>query len=569
MRSSVNVDEIDELWRTWVEEIEVVAEKELGIWDVKEEEGKRKRSEQREERWRQNMVQWKNELRRRRDRTRGVERTEVQIRYREVRGELKRRWRRREVVKSKVNEDLERLESRDPRLYWNRLKALVGVRAKSKLPRRMKEGDGWASEERSMELWVEELGGDEQGEPEVGIFLSRGVTEIKELDQPITPGEIERVLKRVRRGRAAGEDGLFGEMLKYGGDLIILSLERVFNKIFEAGTVPKAWRRGLIVPVFKAGDKERVGNYRGITLLGVVAKVFAQILHSRLSSFLEGRQLLEPEQAGFRRGRSTVEHVLSLSELLDKRTRAGSPTYCCFMDIRKAYDTVWREGMWRRLEETGVSQKMMKMLWGWYTGVESCVLVNGRRSKWFPVEQGVRQGCVLSPLLFLVFINGLIREIREEGLGVRVGEVRVCSLFFADDLVLVAEEAGHLQHLMEVAVGYGQRWRFQYNPGKCKVMVYGKGGEEKFDVGGVRIERVDRFKYLGVWFDENLNWKVHKELVLDKARRKAYMMFGFGMRRGLSVRGALKLWRCIRPIFEYGAEVWGGGGMGRGREVTK
>ena len=178
--------------------------------------------------------------------------------------------------------------------------------------------------------------------------------------------------------------------------------------------------------------------------------------------------------------------------------------------------------------------------------------------------------CVV-PFIVIIFINGLIRELKESGAGVEVGPVFINNLFFADDVVLVARSQVGLQMLITKAERYAVRWKFKYNIDKCKVMVF--GGEEEDRriclLDGKELEEVERYKYLGVIFDERLNWKDHKKEILDKARRKAYLMFGFGISRGLSTRSCVRLWEIlVRPMLEYGAEVWGRG-LGGSRGVTE
>jgi len=224
----------------------------------------------------------------------------------------------------------------------------------------------------------------------VGLGVGAGCQAVKmeELNMDIGVGEVQAALRKISRGKAAGVDGIYGEMLKYGGDWMIASLWKLFNMVFSSGCVPGDWRRGLIVPVPKGGDRRVVSNYRGITLLSVVGKVFTQIVQQRLSRWFEERGLLEPEQAGFRRGRSTVEHIFSLAEVVRRQKAGNRETYCCFLDIRKAYDTVWREGLWKRLEEAGVRGRLFNMIVGLYERVESCVVIGDQMSEWFDWDGG-------------------------------------------------------------------------------------------------------------------------------------------------------------------------------------
>ena len=325
-----------------------------------------------------------------------------------------------------------------------------------------------------------------------------------------------------------------------------VSLCYLYNVVFDSHTVPQDWRNGLIVPLFKEGDREVANNYRGITLLSIVGKLFASILEKRLSKWCEGNRIFEQEQAGFRPGRTTVHQIFTLLEVIKKRKNKHRSTYCCFLDIRKAYDTVWREGLWKKLEAIGVHEKLMKVIVNTYTNVKSRVIVNDKLSDWFDIGIGLRQGCVLSPLLFLIFINDLIRELNDSNLGVDIGEGKLSNLAFADDIALVANSARDLQKLVKIAERYARKWNFAFNTKKCKVLVFNhKGAQPTVTLDNDRLDVVREYKYLGVRFDEKLNWKTHKAYVLAKAKKRAYTIFGFKVNKLLPVKVCVNLWEVL------------------------
>src|SRR3954467_11060726 len=163
-----------------------------------------------------------------------------------------------------------------------------------------------------------------------------------------------------------------------------------------------------------------------------------------------------------------------------------------------------------------------------YEEVKSCVIINNAPSNWFGIDVGLRQGCVLSPILFLIDLNDLLRELKDAGLGVVVSETQVSNLAFADDIALLANTKEDLQALLKIAEKYAQTWKFAFNTKKCKVMVFNRvGANPDTFLEGDRLEVVKAYKYLGVWFDTNLTWQLHKTTILAKAKRRAYTMMGF------------------------------------------
>ena len=145
---------------------------------------------------------------------------------------------------------------------------------------------------------------------------------------------------------------------------MIRLLHKLIQVVWSEELVPPKWREGLIVNLFKKGDKEDPGNYRGITLLSVVGKVFCKIVSDRLVWHLESGGVLHEGQAGFRAKRSCVDNIYVLSELVQGRLREGKKTYAFFLDVQKAYDTVWRNGHWVKMWELGVRGNMWRVIQG-------------------------------------------------------------------------------------------------------------------------------------------------------------------------------------------------------------
>ena len=334
------------------------------------------------------------------------------------------------------------------------------------------------------------------------------------------------------------------------------------NIAWSTEKVPREWMQGLVFPLYKDGDDRDLLNYRGITLLSIVAKVYCSVFAERLLSFAEreGAGIVE-EQGGFRPRRGTDDQLFVLTETL--RLRTGKVTYAGFIDVKKAYDTVWRIGLWKRLWEEGVRGKMWRVVKGMYHIVESAVLVGEESTEWFELQAGVRQGCVMSPILFSLFINGLARELKEQGQGVDIGGRRVQMLLYADDIVLLAETPGDLQRMLQVVSEYSQKWRFRVNPkkGKSEVMVFGrkKKTAQKWMLAGKQIGETSVYKYLGVELCKGLNFKLFKDRKVKEARQRMMRVWAMGMRGGqMPVKQCVNVWKTlVRPVLEYGAAVIG------------
>jgi hypothetical protein len=377
----------------------------------------------------------------------------------------------------------------------------------------------------------------------------------RHMNRPLDLEEVRVALRNMKGGKATGTDGITIEMLREGEEQCIQALWEVFNAVWLVEEFPDEWTLGVINPIPKGslvGKAKLIPlNYRGITLLNVVPKLFTSIIHERLRDFCELQGVLSEEQAGFRKFRSTVDQIFILYEVT--KGRFPAKTFCCFLDIEKAYDKTWRDGLWYQLAAKGIVGKMWRMLRNMYRRVKSCVKVNSRLTEFFDIFIGLRQGCKLSPLLFDIFIDGLVDEVKRTGKGVRYGDVIIGILVFADDIALLAENRLDLELLIEVVCEYSRKWRFQFGLDKSAVVIFEDNRTLQLFVykdckivctcgrhwrlGEGFIKEVEVYKYLGIEFNKRCTFSDLKARLADKARKnRAYIGAMTRAKGGLSVK---------------------------------
>ena len=612
-------DRIEWLWKEWLSAHDEVAERGVGSRTKKRQTKKPKIGHK--DAQVQELAKKKNKLRKLLASKQGEARMTVWKVYNKVKTELRKRIRHLKNSQDKLwNKTLEQLDVKDPKEFWRRIKAIAGLeKSDQKLPTEMKRGTTLFGGTEAEQVWKEsfqKLGQvQEANDPRfdnefwqetqalVAHWSQDRTSMTSELDDKISLEEVDKAIKLLRRGKAAGVDGAVNEILKYAGPEMTRSIWVLFNMLFEEEQVPQDWTRGLVVPIYKDGDKHIADNYRGITLLSVVGKLYTVVLNTRLSRWCERNQILVDEQAGFREGRSTSDQLFILREAVQDRSRRKKDTYCCFLDIKKAYDTVFREGLWRRLWEVGVKGKMWRVLKNIYSKVESSVVVNAKRGEWFELHTGVRQGCILSPTLFAIFIDGLARAVKARNLGAEVGPqmgprksqrlakkkygsqeqcsnmihrnnmVHVSLLLFADDIVLVTSSGEHLQDMLDTVHQYSRKYRFEFNAKKSNVMVFESSKQrgkvvKPMRLGECVLEQKTSYKYLGLDIDQGWKWHQTKARMLEKARKRVTTVCALGLRRqSISVKAAVRSWEAlVLPLLEYGCEIWG---EGKWREADK
>lgn len=268
------------------------------------------------------------------------------------------------------------------------------------------------------------------------------------LNRDITVEEVKKVIEKTKTYKAVGVDGLSNEVLK--SPKLLSILHRLFKTCFRSAIIPSVWYKSIIKPIPKSAQADpRVPlNYRGISLPSTVYKVFSSILNNRLSEFIEVNNILVDEQNGFRKNRACIDHIYVLSSVVRARLHEGKSTFACFVDFKKAFDWIHRDLLEYKLMKYGINGNFYNAIRALYKSPEACVQVNNLRTGWFPTPFGLKQGDVLSPTLFALYVNDLAQDIKRANSGIDIGAFNLSILLYADDIVLIAEEESKLQNML-------------------------------------------------------------------------------------------------------------------------
>jgi len=396
-------------------------------------------------------------------------------------------------------------------------------------------------------------------------------------DDPPSIEEITDAVKRAKNHKACGVDRIYAEQLKAGSEVLVPWLKRVFDVVWASGQVPKDWTLAELVPLFKKHDMSIPDNFRGITLLSVPGKVFAYVLLGRLQGWAE-HQLLEC-QCGFRPGRGCGDALFVIRGILERAWEANVPLYICFIDLAKAYDSVDRETAWKVLECKGVSPKLVQMLRGLHSDTTCVVRAFDGTSEPFQIHTGFKQGCVLAPTLFNIFIDTIARQILriiEGHSGIKLiykidGQLRISKnpdlsmiiwiLMYADDIALFSDNAESLEVAAQEVHQKMKQWGMPLGVKKCKVLVVSKSDDVPQPVivlDGEQLEVVKKFEYLGSMFthDNNLDTEISHRI------SRAAMAFAslrgtlWGDRR-ISLHTKVRIFNAVvMSSLLYGSESW-------------
>lgn len=371
------------------------------------------------------------------------------------------------------------------------------------------------------------------------------------VDAEFTMEELDSAIARAKNNKAPGPDSIQNEFIKnlpFNWKLYVLCL---LNKVLREEIMPNNWFSTLITLIHKKGDKMDHQNYRGIALVNHIAKLLTSMINARLSKRVEDNVIVPEAQAGFRPGRGCLDNLFSLVAALNCRLRQKKATqFLLFVDFKRAFDTVSHKLLWQKLFEVGPSAKMVRLLKNIYSTAHLKLQVNGQLSKEFKINEGVLQGELLSPLLFIIFIADLEKFLREndcEGTNID-GYMDILLLLYADDLVIMASSEADLQSKIDLLNKYCKQNQLQVNTAKTKVLVCRRGGklpgDPHFFYGNNELEITNKYDYLGL----KISTTGFSRTTANEAILKAKMAVNAA--HPLLIRSRTDSYDCITKIFD-------------------
>ena len=308
-------------------------------------------------------------------------------------------------------------------------------------------------------------------------------------------------------------------MIKICDKSLLKPLIILFENSIKSSCYPDIWKKSNVIPAHKKNDKRLVNNYRPISLLPIFGKIFEKITFNRIYNFLLKEELLNPNQFGFRPSDSCINQLLAITHEIFEAFDCN-PTLevrSVFLDISKAFDKVWHEGLLYKLRSMGISGDLYKLLENYLSGRLQRVVLNGQTSSWRPVLAGVPQGSILGPLLCLIYINDLPNELKSN------------AKLFADDTSLFTivkdenESANILNNDLSLISKWAFNWKMLFNPDPSKpaqeVLFSRKKKAQSHPIislNNIQVEKSSNQKHLGLILVEKLNFKQHIDTAISK-----------------------------------------------------
>ena len=377
-------------------------------------------------------------------------------------------------------------------------------------------------------------------------------------DLDISDEKILRIIRSINPNKAHGWDEISGRMVKMCDWTLVLPLKLIFNDCLAHGIFPDVWKRANVVPVHKKNSKNLKENYRPISLLPLFGKIFEKLIYDTVYEHLNSNELLDPNQSGFRPGDSTINQLISIVHTISEAFDCN-PTLevrSVYLDISKAFDRVWHEGLIFKLRRCGVTGQLLSLICNFLADRKQRTVLNGKTSGWGEISAGVPQGSILGPLFFLVYINDLTDNL-------------ICNVkLFADDTSLFTivrdpvSAAMDLNHDLNLIRQWANKWKMSFNPDPTKQAVELTFSRKKkppdhppvlFNENP--ISKTEEHKHLGLLLDSKLSFNGHIKSLISRARR------GIGMIKYLSnylprntLNDLYKLY--VRPHLDYGDVIY-------------
>jgi hypothetical protein len=323
---------------------------------------------------------------------------------------------------------------------------------------------------------------------------------------------VQKCIDQLKKGKAAGIDGLTAEHISLAHPILAVHLSLLFNILLVHNLVPDAFGHGVIIPLLKNPDGNQFvsDNYRGITLSPVISKLFEMVLIRLYDKRLASDTL----QFGFKQNSSCKHALFTLRTVIDHYVKDGSTVNICALDISKAFDRVDHFALLQLLIDRQLPRNFIGVLLDWFTKCAVCVRWGGALSYWFRIFAGVRQGGVLSPILFAVYMDVLIVRLKQSGLGCKILDSFYGCLLYADDILLLSHSVNAMRQMLLVCEQFAVEFDVKFNSSKSVALRIGNRYNAQcapFILAGEQLKYVKSVKYLGIYLVASSHFKTSVE----------------------------------------------------------
>ncbi|KAI5715753.1 hypothetical protein M8J77_021854 [Diaphorina citri] len=368
----------------------------------------------------------------------------------------------------------------------------------------------------------------------------------------ILESEVRYAIDKLKDRKAGGIDGIINEEIKAGGTTMVKELRKIFNTCLNLKVVPKIWLKAILILLYKKGDKHDLKNYRPLSMLCVMYKLFMSIITRRIDDQLELEQTIE--QTGFRRNYSTCDNILTIKQLIHQAEAYNFEVLILFLDFEKAFDSIFTTAIMKALRKAGVGKRYRDIIEHIYEGSEMIIRMEGEECT-IKLEKGLKQGDIASAKIFNSVIQMVFRNLEWSKFGININGEHLSQLRFADDVVIIGKNCGELKTMLHSLIEETNKVGLKLNAKKCKLMRINSAEETELTIENESIENVEDFIYLGHKLSiYGQNKEITRRISLAW---NTFNKYGYLFRSAVNMEEKKKLWNmCVLPSLIYASETW-------------
>ncbi|KAF7236376.1 LINE-1 retrotransposable element ORF2 protein [Varanus komodoensis] len=375
---------------------------------------------------------------------------------------------------------------------------------------------------------------------------------VTDLEPDILECEVKWALGSLSNNKAIGGDSILAELFKILKDDAVKVLHSTCQQIWKTQQWPQHWKRSVYILIPKKGNAKKSSNYCTIAVISHASKVMLKILQARLQQYVD--QELPEEQAGFRRGRGTRDQIANIRWIMEKAREFQKNIYFSFTDYAKAFDCVDHNKLWQALKEMGVPDHLMWLLRNLYGCQEATA---HETTDWFKIEKGLWQGCILSPCVFNLHAEHIMRKegLDESPAGIKIAGRNINNLRYADDTTLVAESEKELKSLSMRVKEESAKVGLKLNIKKTKIMA--SSPLTSWQIDREEMEVVTDFIFLGskITADRDCSQEIKRPLLLG--RKAMANLDSILKNRDITLPTKVRIVKAmVFPVAMYGGESW-------------
>ena len=372
----------------------------------------------------------------------------------------------------------------------------------------------------------------------------------------ITQQDVHDIILTLKIHKACGIDGISHRLLHESVTYISQPLCTIFNRSLKLGIFPDTWKLANIAPIYKSKETNLIKNYRPISLLSCLSKLFERCVLKYFHNYLINNYIISLDQSAFTAGDGTVNQLVNIHDVVCKALDEGNDIQMIFFDISKAFDRVWHDGLLCKLNCIGIKGHLFDWFKSYLTNRKQRVVIQGSSSSFLDTQAGVPQGSVLGPILFLIYINDITKNITST------------TKLYADDTSIYDTIIKHhenesyiiLQNDLNIVNSWAEKWMVNFNPQKTEAMFITRKHDENIVKSNLyfqteKIQDVTNHKHIGLIHSSDATWKTHLSNIISKAAKRIDILRALKWKLDRKPLETLYL-SFIRPLFEYGDIVW-------------